>query len=217
MFFSLFSHKTLVITVRRVVLGSVLAGLAGCTFDYGEEARGENHDQPDMVMQEVEYVRVRDGDPLVRFTAESAERFEKRQLMELKNFSFEQFERAGEDINAAGYAETASVELESGNIRMGGHVLLEVESEDITIETAGLDWEDQEKRLFAGEHERVTMRRSDGTNFFGQGFSANVRERTWGFASGIEGVYVWEEEETEDPEEETLETPEPEPDESGQL
>jgi LPS export ABC transporter protein LptC len=163
-----------------------------CSFDYGE-IPSENPDQPDIIMREVEYVRVRNGDPLVRFTAETAERYEKHQTMELKNCSFEQFERHGADINAAGKAGAASVELDSGNIRMQSGVILTVESENIEIETPELAWEDKEKRLSAGEHERVTMRRSDGTNFFGIGFAANIRDRTWGFASGIEGTYIWEE------------------------
>lgn len=173
-----------------------------CSFDYGEGG-GENRDLPDIIMKEVEYVRVRNGDPLVRFTAEYAERYEERQTMELKNFSFEQFEHQGEDINAVGRAGTASVELDSGNIRMREGVWIEVDSEDIFIETLGLDWEDKEKRLSAGVYEQVNMRRSDGTNFSGQGFSANIRERTWGFSSGIAGTYVWEddEEETEEAEE----------------
>jgi LPS export ABC transporter protein LptC len=178
-------------------------GVLGCSFDYGEGAL-ENEEQPDIIMKEVEYVRVRNGDPLVRFMAESAERYEKRQTMELKNFSFEQFEHHGEDINAIGEAGTASVELDSGNIRLRDGVRLEVDSEDITIATPSLDWQDKDKRLFAGEDEWVDMYRSDGTNFSGQGFSANVRDRTWGFASGIQGTYIWEDDEEESEESESL-------------
>jgi LPS export ABC transporter protein LptC len=181
----------------------VFWGVLGCSFDYGEGAL-ENEEQPDIIMKEVEYVRVRNGDPLVRFMAESAERYEKRQTMELKNFSFEQFEHHGEDINAIGEAGTASVELDSGNIRLRDGVRLEVDSEDITIATPSLDWQDKEKRLFAGEDEWVDMYRSDGTNFSGQGFSANVRDRTWGFASGIQGTYIWEDDEEESEESESL-------------
>jgi LPS export ABC transporter protein LptC len=175
----------------------VFLGFLGCSFDYGEGAL-ENEEQPDIIMQEVEYVRVRNGDPLVRFMAESAERYEKRQTMELKNFSFEQFEHHGEDVNATGQAGTASVELDSGNIRLRDGVRLEVDSEDITIATNRLDWQDKEKHLSAGEYDRVDMHRSDGTNFSGQGFSANIQGRTWGFSSGIQGTYIWEDEEEEE-------------------
>jgi LPS export ABC transporter protein LptC len=190
--------------MKRRLRYLVFLFFTACSFDYGE-TESENQDMPDIIMKDVDYVRVRNGDPLVRFTAESAERYEKQQTMELKNFSFEQFEHHGEDVNAAGSAGTAEVDLESGNIRMRNGVRLEVDSEDIEIETSGLDWEDKEKRLSAGEQDRVTMRRSDGTNFFGTGFSANIRDRTWGFASGIEGTYIWEDNEKDNEENPTAE------------
>ncbi|MDR2746047.1 MAG: LPS export ABC transporter periplasmic protein LptC, partial [Treponema sp.] len=63
--------------------------ILGCSFDYGE-GNAEDSGLPDLVMNDVEYVRVRDGDPQVKFRAERAERYENRQLMELRNFSFEQ-------------------------------------------------------------------------------------------------------------------------------
>ena len=182
---------------RRLRIGIILGLLGSCSFDYGDAASDQG-DLPDIVMKEVEYVRVRNGNPLVRFTAESAERYEKRQTMELTNFSFEQFEHQGSDINAVGRAGTASVELDSGNVRLRDGVRLEVESEDVTLETGGLDWEDQERLLSGGETEQVDMQRSDGTNFSGWGFSADIRNRTWGFASGINGTYIWEDEDEEE-------------------
>ncbi|MDR2110939.1 MAG: LPS export ABC transporter periplasmic protein LptC, partial [Spirochaetaceae bacterium] len=87
-----------------------------CTFDYGI-SEGEDNGQPDIVMHNVEYMRIRDGDPVVRFQAESAERYEKQQTMKLKNFSFEQYAPHGDEINAAGQVSAASVELDSGNIQ----------------------------------------------------------------------------------------------------
>ncbi|MDR3115872.1 MAG: LPS export ABC transporter periplasmic protein LptC [Treponema sp.] len=183
---------------RRMGRLSIILGLLGaCSFDYGESASDQG-DLPDIVMQDVEYVRVRNGNPQVRFTAESAERYEKRQTMELTQFSFEQFEHQGEEINAVGQAGTASVELDSGNIRLRDGVRLEVASEDIILETKSLDWQDKERLLSGGEAEQVDMQRSDGTNFSGWGFSADIRNRTWGFASGINGTYIWEDEEEEE-------------------
>ncbi|MDR1302398.1 MAG: LPS export ABC transporter periplasmic protein LptC [Treponema sp.] len=187
------------------ILGILLGFLGACSFDYGDAA-SDKGDLPDIVMKDVDYVRVRNGNPQVRFTAESAERYEKRQMMELKNFSFEQFEHQGEDINAVGQAGTASVELDSGNIRLRDGVRLTLDSEDVTLETKGLDWQDKERLLSGGETEQVDMQRSDGTNFSGWGFSADIRNRTWGFASGIAGTYIWEDDEEETEEEAKEET-----------
>jgi LPS export ABC transporter protein LptC len=168
--------------------------LASCSFDYGD--MGENREeQPDIVMKDVEYVRVRGGDLQVRFRAEGAERYENQQTMELRNFSFEQFNPGGTDVSAIGRAGSAHVELDSGNIHMDQGVRIDVESEDITIETRELRWRDKERTLAAGEGEPVEILRSDGTNFLGRGFSADVRNRTWIFSGGIEGTFVHEDEE----------------------
>jgi LPS export ABC transporter protein LptC len=149
-------------------------------------------------MGNVEYVRVRDGDPVVRFRAQLAERYENRQTMELQNFSFEQFYAHGDEVNATGRAGSALVELESGNIQLENSIIISVDSEDITIETENLSWED-EKRILAGRDEDtvVDIQRSDGTLFSGRGFTADARSRTWAFNGGVEGIYI----DTEDDEE----------------
>jgi LPS export ABC transporter protein LptC len=186
------------------VLAPLLAALGGsCSFDYGTTA-AEDTNQPDIIMNDVEYVRVRDGDPVVRFQAQRAERYEKRQTMELREFVFEQFGNHGEDINAAGRAGTASVELESGNIRLGGGVSIAVDSEDITIETEMLDWQDKERVLSGEAGGEVNILRENGTSFTGWGFTANTRSRTWEFAGGVDGTYIHDDEE-EAPVDEALE------------
>ncbi|MDR0377304.1 MAG: LPS export ABC transporter periplasmic protein LptC [Spirochaetaceae bacterium] len=180
--------------------GFLIVVLGACSFDYGP-ASLENDAVPDVVMNDVEYVRVKDGNPLVRFEAEGAERYEKRQTMELKNFSFEQFDAAADVVNATGRAANASVQLESGNIHMKNGVLIQVDSEDIAIETQSLEWQDTERRLSAGAGEPVAIRRMDGTSFTGWGFSADVRHRTWSFTDGVQGVYIETDDDADDDEE----------------
>jgi LPS export ABC transporter protein LptC len=168
-----------------------------CSFDYGNR-EAANKDLPDIVMEDVEYVRIRDGEPQVRFMAENAERYEERQTMNLWNFSFEQFENKGGDVNAAGSAGEAKVELDTGNIKMGGGVRIAVDSEDIIIETDGLDWDDKNRGLKGSPEGEVEIYRSDGTNFSGRGFTANARSRTWEFTSGVSGSYTEKEDEDDD-------------------
>jgi hypothetical protein len=133
---------------------------------------------------------------VVRFRAQQAERYENRQAMELQNFSFEQFYGHGNGVNATGSAGSGLVELDSGNIQLEQSIIIAVDSEDITIETDKLSWED-EKRILAGSNKhRVDIQRSDGTVFSGMGFFADSRRRTWSFSGGVEGSYV--DTETED-------------------
>ena len=177
------------------------AGLlsGGCSFDYGENPSLEK-DKPDIVMENIEYVRVRGGDPLVRFKAEHAERWEDRNVMDLKNFTFEQFEDQGESVNAEGRAGSANIQLGPGNISLGGGVRISVDSEDVVIRTMQLEWKDKEKILSGGEKDEVEIERSDGTSFSGRGFTADARNRTWTFLGEVRGTYVEKEEGEEDSE-----------------
>ena len=167
-----------------------------CSFDYGENNETDSG-QPDIVMENVEYVRVRSADPIARFYAQRAERYEERRLMEIRDFSFEQFGDHGEEVNASGRAGSASVEIDSGNIRMDNGVRIEVESEDIAIETNRLEWKDKEHILSAGKNEAVTVFQKSGTGFTGIGLSADTRRRTWEFSGGVSGTYIFEDEDEE--------------------
>lgn len=181
---------------------------AACSFDYGNQDEAGN-DQPDIVMENVEYVRMRSGNPVARFQAEKAERFEERQRMALRNFTFEQFEKQTGDVNAYGMAGSAEVQIDTGDIHMEDGVIIEVDSEDITIETSELEWKDKERTLRAGAEEPVNILRSNGTSFSGVGFSADARRRTWEFTSGVGGSYIHDDEEDEEEsEDEAAETSE---------
>ncbi|MDR0400226.1 MAG: LPS export ABC transporter periplasmic protein LptC [Treponema sp.] len=171
--------------------------LPGCSFDYGADA-GEDSGLPDLMMNDVEYVRVKDGDPQLRFQAEKAERYEDKQLMELRNFSFEQFSGRGEEVDSVGKAAAARVELDSGNIGISGGVSLSVDSENVTIETESLDWLDKERQLSGGPEAPVRILRNDGTSFQGRGFKVNTRSRRWEFSGPVGGAYVHEDDEDED-------------------
>jgi LPS export ABC transporter protein LptC len=181
-----------------ILLTSLL--MPGCSFDYGEGA-AEDSGLPDLVMNDVEYVRVKNGDPQVKFRAERAERYENRQLMELRNFSFEQFSNHGEEIDSTGRAAAARVELDSGNIAISGGVSLSVDSEDITIETESLEWRDEERQLSGDLEEPVRILRDDGTSFQGRGFTANTRSRVWEFAGPVGGSYVDDDDDDDDEDE----------------
>jgi LPS export ABC transporter protein LptC len=168
--------------------------LAACSFDYGPQGAADDS-QPDIVMDNVEYVRMRNADPVARFQAERAERYEGRRIMELRNFSFEQFGNHGSDVNAYGQAGSASVELESLDIRMDDGVRIEVESEDFSIATRQLEWKDKERTLTGGPGDEVNVLRANGTMFTGVGFSADARRKTWEFANGVNGTYIHDDEE----------------------
>jgi hypothetical protein len=149
-------------------------------------------------MEDMEYARVRKGSLIARLQAELAERYEKRRRMELKNYSFEQYNTTNDEIDAVGSGGSATVELDTSNIHMFDGVEITVDTEDLALETARLDWDDGRKTLKGGESDTVNVEQSNGTNFGGIGFSADVRSKSWAFSSSASGVYVHEDEEDED-------------------
>jgi LPS export ABC transporter protein LptC len=167
-----------------------------CSFDYG--AGESERSRPDIVMENIEYTRVRGGDILARFRGEHAERWEDTQIMRITNFTFEQMEDKGATVNVEGSAGAAEVQLESGDIILFDGVVIRIESEDVIIHIDRVEWKDKEKTLSGGEGERVDIQRSDGTNFTGMGVFADIRSRTWSFSGEVEGTYVEEDEEEED-------------------
>jgi LPS export ABC transporter protein LptC len=178
-------NKTALLTLFCVFL------LCFCTFDYGDrDSSGE--ELPDLVMENVEYVRVRSADPLARIHAERFERYENLNLMKVQNFVFEQFGERGEDVNIFGKAGRANVNIESGDIFMDDNVSLDVKTEDIILETYQLSWQDESKALFTGENDEIHIFRENGTMFTGIGLLANTRTRLWEFLGNVSGIYIYE-------------------------
>ena len=184
------AYFSFAVSISLAVFSICAAAVFGaCSFDYG--AAGEtDKNKPDIVMDNLEYVRVRGGDPLMRLEANHAERWEDRQTMDLRDFSFEQMQDHGDSVNAEGQAGEAEVQLDSGDISLKGGVTIRVNSEDVTIKTSLLDWKDKDKILSGRENAEVDIKKSDGTSFTGTGFTADARNRTWSFSGAVKGQYV---------------------------
>jgi LPS export ABC transporter protein LptC len=179
----------------------LLCSFLGCSFEYGTTSSQENS-LPELMMNNVEYTRVRSGELQLYFTAEEAERYEKRQFMQLKNYTFEQYDPTNEEVNTTGSGGSASIELDSGNISMTGSVSIRIDSETMTIDTETLNWQDKNRLLSGAAETPVEIERDDGTLFTGWGFSADARRRTWEFQGGGAGTYVHEDEAEEADDEE---------------
>lgn len=173
----------------------LLFALAACSFDY--DTPPERSDEPDLIMKDAEYVRIVNGNPEIRLEAEEVRRYESKHIMELDEFSFEQYNAAPEGygkipgVNVRGGAGEARIETDTGNASLSGGVSMEVISEDMSFETAAISWQDKERILRAPG--KIQIGRSDGTVLSGTGFSANTRSRSWELESAVEGTIVEEE------------------------
>ena len=170
----------------------LLISITACSFSY--DTVTQNDDDPNLVMENTEYVRIVNGNPEIRVKTEELRRYEAKHIMELDEFSFEQYNSAPEgynaipDINARGKASRARMETDTNNATITGNISIEVVSEDITLETPELSWLDKNRLL--GAPGLVNIRRGDGTTLKGTGFSADVRSRSWEFKSAVEGTVV---------------------------
>ena len=80
---------------------------------------------------------------------------------------------------------------------MDDGVRIDVESEEIAIETVWLEWKDKERTLSGGEENEVSIYQEDGTAFTGLGFHADARRRTWEFNGSVSGSYYQDDDEPE--------------------
>jgi LPS export ABC transporter protein LptC len=181
----------------RIIWLSSLALLSACSFDYGNTSGGDKN-LPDIVMDNVEYVRMRSLDPQARLQAERVERYEERRVREWRNFSFEQFGSHSGEINAYGRAGSALYKIDSGDISMEDGVRLDVESEEIAIETSRLEWKDKDRILSGGDDDEVHIYQENGTSFTGVGFQSDARSRTWSFSDTVSGTYIHDDEDDGD-------------------
>jgi len=163
-----------------------------CSFNY--DTAYEEDGDPDMIMEMVEYVRIEDGNPVIRLRADEVRRYEARHIMEMDLFNFHQFNAAQEDVaeipevNVRGNAGKARIETDTNNFFMQNGVSFEVKSEDIILETEELSWQDSDRRLTAPG--KLTITRSDGTILEGTSFSADTRKKSWEFETDVEGSVV---------------------------
>ena len=166
--------------------------ITACSFNY--DTVNEEDQDPDMIMVMVEYVRIENGNPVIRVRADEVRRYESKHVMEMDLFNFNQFNSAPEDvekipdINVRGNAGKARVETDTNNFYMREGVFFEVNSEDVNLETEELSWQDKDRLLTAPG--KLTITRSDGTTLEGVGFSADTRKKSWEFESDVEGSIV---------------------------
>lgn len=170
--------------------------LMACSFPYDPVV--DNDHEPNLIMENVEYVRMANGNPEIRIIAQEVRQYEAKHTMELDDFTFEQFNAAPAgleripEINARGKAKAAHLETDTGNAFLRGEINIEVVSEDMTLETEEFSWQNEERIINAPGTVNIT--RSDGTTLTGTGFSADVRTRSWEIESGVEGSIVEESE-----------------------
>jgi LPS export ABC transporter protein LptC len=166
---------------------------SSCTFVYGDD-QSEEYIYPELTMENLDYIRMRNGEMVARLKADIGNRYESKHVMELSNYQFEQYDTNTDEIDAEGDGGAASIDIISNNVQMKEGVKIQVDSEDFSLRASDLDWQDKQKVLSGSENSPVTINRSNGTEINGTGFHSDLRSRTWVFNSDVNGTYVTDEE-----------------------
>lgn len=178
--------------MSAIVFAALVLSLS-CSFDYGALSEETPGAVPDVVMNDVEYVRVRDGEPVVRLQARSVERYESERRMVIDSPRFEQYSDGGAE-GAFGGSSTAVVYLESGDVDLSGDVSLSIPDEELVIAAEALSWRDEERKLRGAADKPVLVKKTDGSYLSGVGFEADARSKSWELTGSVTGVLVEEEE-----------------------
>ncbi|GMO57371.1 MAG: hypothetical protein Ta2G_17050 [Termitinemataceae bacterium] len=180
-----------------IAMLGVMCVLSACHFEYDEDADYKSP-LPEITMEDLKYIRVKNAKQIARMEAEIGDRFEERHVMELRQFSFEQYDVTTGVVDSVGAGGKAVFELDTGNVQMTERVHIKSDSEDMVIKTERFDWKDKTKALSGPDNSPVNVEKSDGTVINGNGFSADLRTKTFIFSNNVTGIYVLEDENDKD-------------------
>jgi len=145
--------------------------------------------RPDLVMQDVDYVRVTDGAIMFHLQADKIDHFENNHLFQVQNIRFEQFTKGVTDPDAMGAAGFAQFWTTTQDAVFGEGVRIVIPSEDLSVEANNLQWHNSQKKLFGTLGDEVLLKKTDGSMLVGKGFSADGRSKSWQFTGPVSGIY----------------------------
>jgi LPS export ABC transporter protein LptC len=173
----------------------LLLCLAGCSLDYEEAMVQETMAEsvPDVVLRNMQHSIVRDGNIVARLEATRAVQYEKRNETLLEGIHFREMDDQGELLTEI-WADEAVWHTDTEDAEATGDIYVYSFKEKAEVFAKTLAWKKQDRVLSAGEAEEVVLRRDDGSELRGTGFSADFR-RSEIKVKNASGVYVRKDEE----------------------
>jgi lipopolysaccharide export system protein LptC len=188
-----FTFPFLHFLVVFILVGTVSL-LLSCSFDYSTISESEQ-EKPDLIMQDVDYVRVSDGKISLHMQADQIKRYESKRLLQVQNIHFEQYAKNSLEPDAIGAAGIAQFWTATSDAAFSEGVQIYITSEKLSIEAKSLQWNNSQKKLLGPLDGQVLLKKSDGSILVGKNFSADGRSRSWQFAGPVSGIYQEDSEE----------------------
>jgi LPS export ABC transporter protein LptC len=185
-------------TRLTVLCGALLAGLAACSLDYDEAIVKETMAEsvPDVVLRGLEHTVVNEGSVTARIEASTATQYEKRNQTLLEDVHFSEFGDTGE-VQTEIWADRATWHSDTEDAEATGDIYVHSYKEKAEVYAGSITWKKQDRLLTAGANEEVVLRRDDGSELRGTGFSADFR-RSEIRMKAAQGVYVYKDEQKKD-------------------
>jgi LPS export ABC transporter protein LptC len=120
--------------------------------------------------------------------AERAEYFKDKGLLVVYGLSFEDIGEDGKTVIASGEAETAYYYEDTGDAQVKGSVRIHSLEDDASFETDSLKYFAATESLEGGPENPVLVRVGEELFLQGSGFFADVREKSFAFSGGVEGM-----------------------------
>jgi LPS export ABC transporter protein LptC len=174
--------------------------LTGCSFNYEEGKIAEDLSEtvPETVLMNFVQVRTVEGKPDYRVYGTKAEAYGKKKETVITDVVFQDFDRDG-TVETEGIADRITYYSESENAELSGNLQFYNTNEEVEIRAEYLFWNEAEETLTTEEREPVTLVKTNGTVVTGTGFSARGASKTIVFTGGVEGTWVEDEEDEQEP------------------
>jgi len=176
----------------------VLLAAGACSLDYESAEMAEDLDQeiPNSVLINFSQVLVRDSEPAFLVEAARAEDYGKKKETRLTDIHFIEYDKDGA-IVTDGHADYAILNNDTRNVELWGNLFFYSAGEEAEISGEYLFWNDAERTLTSKPELPVRIKKDQGTEIEGQGFTADFKTLDFTFEEDVTGTYVSDDEEDE--------------------
>ena len=161
-----------------------------CSMDYGDIQKDNTIGDsiPDSIIKDFLYTSVDNGNTVFRIYAEVSENYSQKNENHLKKVIFQELNNQKEIITE-GAAEQGIIYTESNDAKLSGSIIIYSADNEAEITSNYLYWKDSEKVLSGSENGKVKVLKDSGTEISGQGFTGDLKTKTFCFEKFVQGVY----------------------------
>jgi len=172
-----------------LLFASILV-IVSCSMDYGDiqntNTIGDNI--PDSIIKDFLYTSVDNGSTVFRIYAEVSENYSQKSETNLKKVVFQELNKQNKIITE-GTAENGIIHTESNNAELSGSIIIYSTKNEAEITSNYLYWNDGDKTLSGSTNGKVKVTKDSGTEISGEGFTGDMKTKTFSFERFVKGIY----------------------------